>query len=59
MPARKITDWRKVALLMYQRLYGCRCVRCSDPVRLPEDGVLYRLNDDIVLTHKKTCGPKR
>jgi len=59
MPARKITDWRKAALLLYQKLYGLRCVRCSDPVRLPEDGVLYKLYEEILLTHKKRCRPKR
>jgi hypothetical protein len=54
----RITSWREVALAMYRKVYGRRCVRCSQIVE-EKDAVLYRmsgLGDELILAHRN-CKP--
>ena len=44
---------------MYKRMYGNRCVKCSDPVA-SKDAVLYSMEGiyDLILVHEK-CEKRR
>jgi hypothetical protein len=46
-------NWREMALQMYAKLYGKRCVQCSSIVNVPTDGVLFEKYNDYMLMHKK------
>lgn len=56
---RRIKNWREAALGMYKRMYGNRCVKCSDPVA-SKDAVLYSMEGiyDLILVHEK-CEKRR
>jgi hypothetical protein len=47
---RAITDWQSLAVEMYFRRYGRRCVRCSKIVEA-KDALLHKDGTEIVLTH--------
>lgn len=47
-----INDWRAAALRLYYRVGGKRCVKCSKPVDIPVDGVLYEMYGEFMLLHQ-------
>jgi hypothetical protein len=53
----KVTSWRDTAFYLYRKLYGRRCVKCSQIVE-KRDAVMYRLDglDELILAHRK-CKP--
>jgi hypothetical protein len=52
-----VTNWRSLAFELYVRLYGKRCVKCSDPIEL-KDAVIYRDGELFALVHKR-CKKRR
>jgi hypothetical protein len=58
---RKIKNWREAAFYLYKKLFGPRCVRCSEPVRSPKEGIIYHYEKDDfwMIVHSKPCKPKR
>ena len=54
---RRISRWRKAAIVLYQYAFGNRCIRCSKPVKA-KDAVLWHMEGgpEVLLTHRK-CKP--
>ena len=50
----KVTDWKKFAWFLYLKLYGRRCVECSNYVDYADADIytLEGLDNEIVLFHK-------
>ena len=53
---RKILHWRKLAIEMYFRTYGRRCVRCSKLVKEPDAALYYMATGELLLVHQR-CEP--
>jgi hypothetical protein len=49
----RVTSWKWLALYLYRKAHGRRCVSCSKPVD-NEDAALYTMEglDDLILVHK-------
>jgi hypothetical protein len=50
----RVTSWKWLALYLYRKLYGRRCVSCSKPVG-DDDADLYILDGlgEVILKHKE------
>ena len=48
-------EWKGIALRMYFKLYGRRCVICSKPVN-PEDAHLELRDTELHLMHEQCKG---
>ncbi len=55
----KVTDWKKFAWFLYLKLYGRRCVECSNYVDYADADIytLEGLDNEIVLFHKACHDP--
>lgn len=53
---RKITRWRDIAIVLYFRTYGRRCVKCSEPVEL-RAAALYAMEEGELLLFHEGCKP--
>jgi len=51
---RKVTRWREVALALYRKCFGRRCIVCSQYVD-DKDAAMYMMEgiDEVLLVHKK------
>lgn len=55
---RRACNWRALALELYRRMYGRRCLKCSQIVTA-KDAALYRLSGrggELLLVHER-CKP--
>jgi hypothetical protein len=50
---RKVTRWKELALALYRKLYGRRCIVCSQYVD-DEDAAMYTMEglDEVILVHR-------
>ena len=54
----RIKNWKKLAIELYFKQHGRRCVKCSDPVST-HSAALYKDGfGNVALTHDRMC-PRR
>jgi hypothetical protein len=52
---KRVTAFRRAALALYKKLFGCRCIKCAAIVDISRDGILHDLDGELMLTHR-LCG---